>query len=465
MMARGKKKESALTPEEKLAQALVSVEEQPYPVPENWCWARGVSIFKAMETRKPEGEYFDYIDIDAIDNALQVVTEPKHTAVKDAPSRASRAVHYGDTIFSLVRPYLRNIAFIDEPLKDCIASTGFYVCSPTAIVIPRYLYLLMTSSYVVDGLNKYMKGDNSPSIRKDDIELFAYPIPPVEEQKRIVDRIEYLFAKLDEAKEKARSVLDSFETRKAAILHKAFTGELTAKWRKTNIFSVNNQFNNTSEYPYSLPSEWSAVILGELVQIRRGASPRPIKAFITDTIDGINWIKIGDADGSKYITSIKEKVTPAGAKKSVYVEKGTLLLSNSMSFGHPYILEVDGCIHDGWLAILPSVYFDKEFLYYALLFSSWYFEQVAVGTAVRNLNSERVAGTPLPICSIEEQKEIVRILDSLFAKEQQAKEAAEAVLEKIDLLKKSILARAFRGELGTNDPTEESALEPLKTIL
>ena len=89
-----------------------------------------------METRKPEGEYFDYIDIDAIDNTLQIVTEPKHTAVKDAPSRASRAVHYGDTIFSFVRPYLRNIAFIDEALKDCIASTGFYVCSPTSILFP-----------------------------------------------------------------------------------------------------------------------------------------------------------------------------------------------------------------------------------------------------------------------------------------------------------------------------------------
>ena len=244
-MARGKKKESALTPEEKLAQALVPVEEQPYQVPENWCWMRGTAIFREMETRKPAGEFFDYIDIDAIDNSLQVVTAPKHMAVKDAPSRASRAVHYGDTVFSLVRPYLKNIAFIDEFLKDCIASTGFYVCSPSSVLVPRYLYLLMTSSYVVDGLNQYMKGDNSPSIRKDDIELFAYPIPPLAEQQRIVDRIEYLFANLDEAKEKAQSVLDSFETRKAAILHKAFTGELTVQWRAEHGVEMERWVNET----------------------------------------------------------------------------------------------------------------------------------------------------------------------------------------------------------------------------
>ena len=244
-MARGKKKESALTPEEKLAQALVPVEEQPYQVPENWCWMRGTAIFREMETRKPAGEFFDYIDIDAIDNSLQVVTAPKHMAVKDAPSRASRAVHYGDTVFSLVRPYLKNIAFIDEFLKDCIASTGFYVCSPSSVLGPRYLYLLMTSSYVVDGLNQYMKGDNSPSIRKDDIELFAYPIPPLAEQQRIVDRIEYLFANLDEAKEKAQSVLDSFETRKAAILHKAFTGELTVQWRAEHGVEMERWVNET----------------------------------------------------------------------------------------------------------------------------------------------------------------------------------------------------------------------------
>ncbi len=151
------------------------------------------------------------------------------------------------------------------------------------------------------------------------------------------------------------------------------------------------------EQPYEVPENWCWIVLGNVTAICRGASPRPIKSFITDDATGINWIKIGDADSGKYIVSTKEKVTQAGAKKSVFVEKGTLLLSNSMSFGRPYILDIDGCIHDGWLAITPSKSVEKVYLYYALMVSEWYFQQVAVGTAVRNLNSERVAKTPIPL--------------------------------------------------------------------
>lgn len=146
------------------------------------------------------------------------MTEPKQIAVCDAPSRASRKLHVGDTIFSLVRPYLKNIAYIDKSLSNSIASTGFYVCTPKKNIFPKFFYWLMISPYVVDGLNKYMKGDNSPSIRGGDIEGFFYPIPPLPEQKRIVHRIESLFAKLDEAKEKIQLVLGSGELRRSVLV-------------------------------------------------------------------------------------------------------------------------------------------------------------------------------------------------------------------------------------------------------
>lgn len=126
-MARWKKEIKELSPEEMLQQALVPVEEQPYSIPENWCWEYGASIFMPMETQKPIGEIFRYIDIDSIDNKQQVVSEPKAMPVIKAPSRASRKLHNGDTIFSMVRPYLKNIAYIDETISDSIASTGFYI--------------------------------------------------------------------------------------------------------------------------------------------------------------------------------------------------------------------------------------------------------------------------------------------------------------------------------------------------
>ncbi len=201
------------------------------------------------------------------------------------------------------------------------------------------------------------------------------------------------------------------------------------------------------EQPYQISENWCWIILGNAVDIKRGASPRPIKSYITDELSGVNWIKIGDTDTGKYVTSVKEKITRQGANKSVFVEKGTLLLSNSMSFGRPYILNVEGCIHDGWLAITPSDCFDKEFLYYTLLASNWYFEQVAVGTAVRNLNSERVANTPVPLPPLPEQHRIVSRIESLFAKLDEAKEKAQAVVDGFELRKSAILHKAFTGEL------------------
>ena len=201
------------------------------------------------------------------------------------------------------------------------------------------------------------------------------------------------------------------------------------------------------EQPYPVPGNWCWCFLGNIAFIRRGASPRPIKTYVTEDEAGVNWIKIGDTSGGKYITHVNEKITEAGAKKSVFVEEGTLLLSNSMSFGHPYILKVKGCIHDGWLALTPSEVINKEYLYYALLTSEWYFEQVAVGTAVRNLNSERVAGTPTPLPSLPEQQRIVDRIESLFAKLDEAKQKAQNALDSFETRKAAILHKAFTGEL------------------
>ena len=201
------------------------------------------------------------------------------------------------------------------------------------------------------------------------------------------------------------------------------------------------------EAPYALPDGWKWVKLNKVSKIKRGASPRPINQYLTDSKEGINWIKIGDTGDGKYVEQVKERITQEGKNKSVFVEKGALLLSNSMSFGRPYILKVDGCIHDGWLSITPFELVDKEFLYYALLASRWYFEQVAVGTAVRNLNSERVAGTPIPLPPFETQKRIVDRIESLFAKLDEAKEKAQTALDTFELRKSAILHKAFTGEL------------------
>ena len=164
-------------------------------MPKGWCLVTGTSLFKQMKSAKPKGELFKYIDIDSVDNKSNIVSSIKEIPTIEAPSRASRYTEKGDVVFSMVRPYLRNIARITE--NDCIASTGFYICSPYNCMLSKFCYYLMLSNYVVDGLNTFMKGDNSPSITKREIEYWLYPLPPMNEQYRIVAKIEEIFTILD----------------------------------------------------------------------------------------------------------------------------------------------------------------------------------------------------------------------------------------------------------------------------
>ena len=164
-------------------------------LPKGWCLIQGKYLYKPMKSTKPKGSFFNYIDIDSIDNAKQNIDSVKVVKTENAPSRASRHTQKGDIVFSMVRPYLKNIAIV--PDNDCIASTGFYVCSPSNVEISKYCYYVMISDYTVSGLNQFMKGDNSPSINKSDIDNWLFPLPPLTEQHRIVIKIEELFAQLD----------------------------------------------------------------------------------------------------------------------------------------------------------------------------------------------------------------------------------------------------------------------------
>lgn len=451
-----KKKEKTL--EEKLQEALVPENQWPYILPENWCWTKGKYILEKMESQKPEGDYFYYIDIDAIDNSCQIVTEPKQIAVCDAPSRASRKLHVGDTIFSLVRPYLKNIAYIDKSLSNSIASTGFYVCTPKKNVFPKFFYWLMISPYVVDGLNKYMKGDNSPSIRGGDIEGFCYPIPPLPEQKRIVYRIESLFAKLDEAKEKIQQVLDGAEMRKAAILHKAFTGELTKTWRKENGISEDS---------------WELKKIGDIFNLFSG------KGFKASeyTTNGIKLLRISnvsygsfDWEDTKYLPYEYKEIE----KKLLLRENDILIaLNRPITNGKLKICLIDNneeyILYQrvGCMRCKEDVLLNSKYVFYA--FNDYEFLRIfsdkLQGSDQPYINLPELKSLLIPMCTIKEQSEIVSKLETILKLENYIANTGTSLLSRIDTMKKSILAKAFRGELGTNNPTEGSALNLLKEVL
>lgn len=429
-MAKNKKE---MTPEERLAAALVPEEEQPYELPEGWKWVYGTGFFLPMETEYPTGDSFRYIDIESIDNSVQRVRCPKNLPVKKAPSRASRKLHIGDTLFSMVRPYLKNIAYIDEEYSDCIGSTGFYVCTPTPLVDRHYLYWLMVSPFVVNGLNHFMKGDNSPSIRKGDIEKFVYPIPPLSEQHRLVARIESLFAKLDAAREKVQSVLDSHETRKAALLHAAFAGKLTAKWREENnkrACYAEEPLKNFVETQYGYTEKSSFDIAG------------PHYLRITDiqgeTVDWNNVpnCSIDETNYQKYSLHPNDIVV---ARTGATTGKSYMIGEDIDAVFASYLIRVQ----------ITNIRLLPKFLY--MFFQSQeYWSQImelSAGIAQPGVNARKIQSMMICVPSLPEQQEIIRILDRLLAREQRARQAAEETLTVIDRMKQAILARAFRGEL------------------
>ena len=227
-----------------------------------------------------------------------------------------------------------------------------------------------------------------------------------------------------------------------------------------------------NEIEFCIPETWEWVKLGNVCVIARGGSPRPIKDYITTSEDGINWIKIGDTQkNGKYISSTAEKIIPAGVSKSRMVHKGDFLLTNSMSFGRPYILKIDGCIHDGWLVISQqSEVFDQDYLYWVLS-SSYAYSQFCgrvSGAVVKNLNSDKVANSVFPLPPLAEQKRIVAKIEELLPlvdRYEQAWQRLEVLNSRFPVdMQKSVLQLAIQGKLVPQRPEEGTGEDLFRQI-
>jgi len=256
------------------------IDEVPFELPEGWEWCRGYEILNPMETQKPIGEMFGYIDIASIDNKNNRIIDAKFISVSEAPSRASRKVKFGDTLFSMVRPYLKNIAFVEEEYSNCIASTGFYICNPNKTLYPKFLFYLMLSEYVVNGLNKYMKGDNSPSINNENITNFFFPLPPLAEQERIVEKVEQLLTIVDTIEQLQEGLKALVKQTKNQVLNYAIAGKLTHQDPNDEpaealLKRIGKTTTTATDTPYEkLPKGWAWCRLGEVANISMGQSPK-----------------------------------------------------------------------------------------------------------------------------------------------------------------------------------------------
>ena len=263
----------------------------------------------------------------------------------------------------------------------------------------------------------------------DVLKSFLIPIPPLAEQGRILEEVNKMTSFVDSIDVSTKDISSLINSAKSKILDLAIHGKLVQQdandepaselLKRINPKAVASCDNPHYEnVPFEIPSSWAWCKVRDVADVARGGSPRPIKQYLTDSPDGVNWIKIGDAEeGSKYITKTAERIIPEGAKRSRYVKTGDFLLTNSMSFGKPYILGTDGCIHDGWLVISPTDgAYDKNFLYYLLSSSFAYnqFSEKAGGAVVSNLNKDKVSDSLFPLPPIAEQKRIADMIEKLY---------------------------------------------------
>lgn len=454
-MARAKK-ETALTPEERLQAALVPDWEWPYKLPENWCWTRMQEIAQWGSGGTPSRKVSEYYngDISWVKTGElndDYIFETEEHITQEAISHSSAKIYPTDTVvIAMYGATIGKVGILGIPA----ATNQACAC---AIVKPStdYKYLFYYAQSQKDDFIKKGKGGAQPNISQEIIKFHKFPLPPLAEQQRIVDRIESLFAKLDEAKEKAQAVVDSFETRKAAILHKAFTGELTAKWRE--------------EHGVRMES-WEKKSVGELCISLKYGTAKKSNASGSVVVLRMGNLQQGKIDWSDLAYSNdpddieKYKLFPGDVlfnrtNSAALVGKTAIYRGEHPAIYAGYLIKLD-YDHDKIIG---------DYLNYALntLEAKKYCNSVKTdGVNQSNINAKKIGAYSFNVPSIPEQEKIVSVIQKLLSKEQQAKEAAEAVLDQINLMKKSILARAFRGELGTNDPSEESAVELLKqTIL
>lgn len=448
-----KKKEKTL--EEKLQEALVPENQWPYMLPENWCWVKLNKLYHVNPKNIVEDDSVDAAFIPMANIEPNFIGKYKFEVDSWNKVRKGHTQFAdGDVTFAKISPCFENgKAFIAENLPNGIgAGTTELIVLRNRKIVPKYtFYLISTEKFVNGGRRTYSGVVGQQRISMDYVNQFPIPLPPLPEQKRIVHRIESLFAKLDEAKEKIQQVLDGAEMRKAAILHKAFTGELTKNWRKENGISEDS---------------WESVKLKELGEFNRGKSkhrPRNDPRLFNGPYP---FIQTGDVSSSgMYIQKHSQTLSEFGMQQSRLFPKDTLCITIAANIGKVAILTYDCCFPDSVVGFTPNERTFSKYMYYSMLKIQKEIEALAPAVAQKNLSLKLLLDVNVQIPSVEEQHTIVKIIERLLKHEKNVISASMRSIESIETMKKSILAKAFRGELGTNNPTEDSALNLLKEVL
>lgn len=437
-----KKKQIELTIEEKLQNALVPKEEQPYKIPSNWCWTYIHNIAIVVTGKTPSKKNKEYYG-------------GKFPFFKPADLDAGRNMQYATEYLSEKGKSI-SVIIPEKATGICCIGTigkcGYFLVEGTtnqqvntviSKINPLYSYYFFNTNSFVRELIFKASATTIAIVNKSKLESCLFPVAPLNEQQRIVNRIESLFVKLDRAKELIENTFAQFEQNKMAILHKAFTGELTVKWRKENNINEKNFFNKV-----------------KLKNVIKLISGRDVSVSLcNDKSIGIPYIL-----GASNIKDNKFFIERWIENPVVVSEKNDILLSVKGTIGKLYLQKEEKInISRQIMALRALNELNTHYLYYFLLRECERLKFEGNGL-IPGISRKDILDLNILLPTLEEQQEIVNILDRLLAKYNKIKNL-EQQLEKIELLKKAILAKAFRGELGTNNPDEESAENLLKEIL
>ena len=350
------------------------------------------------------------------------IKDTEHKITEDAIINSSTNIIPKGNVIIATRVGLGKICLIENDTAINQDLRGIIPKKKSTISVGYLFQWLKSIAHLIveEGTGATVQGVKLPFIK--DLEL---PLPPLAEQQRIVVILDEAFVAIAKAKSNAEQNLKN-----AKELFESY---------------LQSVFENKSE-------GWEEKKLGEVCKVERGSSPRPIDQYFTDKPDGVNWIKIGDTKNvEKYIFTTRQKITKEGALKSRFVDIDDFILSNSMSFGKPYIMKTQGYIHDGWFVLRLPKNIDTEFFWYLLAspYTMNQFISLAAGAIVKNISGDLVKKTVLPIPSLEQQQTIVQKLDALSAETKKLEIIYQQKINDLDELKKSILQKAFNGELKT----------------
>jgi type I restriction enzyme S subunit len=407
-------------------------------LPKDWKWVKlgdlTQKINKVKRKEVLEEGALIYLDIGGIDNTLNKIVTFKNYLWKDAPSRAQQIVEVEDILFSTVRTYMKNIAIVDKQIyQHQIASSGFTVLRTNKETIYKYIFYLTISDIFLNPLNELQTGSSYPAVRDTDVLNQKVPLPPLETQLAIVDKIEELFSELDKGIEDLKTAQQQLKTYRQSVLKYAFEGKLTNKKVKDGV----------------LPKGWEWKKISDISKVVRGGSPRP--AGDQKYYDGdIPFLKVADLtkDNGIYLTTFKYTIKEAGLHKTRQITPNTLLLTNSgATLGVPKICMINATMNDGVAAFLELDERSNHYLYYFWVSKTLELRGINMGAGQPNLNTDLIKDYDLPYCSFEEQNLIVQEIESRLSVADKMEESIAQSLQQAEALRQSILKKAFSGEL------------------